>query len=497
MTTKSNNLSAKFIDAIIALANTDEGAIRLLASNPISESSLTPADQHNQEDTLRGAVASTRVAQLRKVIRRFDWTSGSVYSMYDDLDASMADRRFIVLVDGVTVYKCLFSPGTTSTAKPSGTTVGQPFTMSDGYTWVKLFTVSEVDMDLFGSSRYIPLPETNSATSSTSGAVNVVKVENGGIGYKSISGKIVRATTHTSTDWKYFLQPDMSSSTLGEEITALASLASMTGHTISLNGGEAIAKVFSVDGQTVKLASYGNGTTDTFAVLSDGEIGDFTITPRVIIESNSHDGDDAEVYAVVDSAGVITSIVSKNGGSGYRNANAVITSAPNTSGSIGSLRAIVSPLAGHASDFSAETYCRNLAIYADLSNAAFTDYFAANGTYTRLALVTGAFTETTADEAIHAWKVTLNTTPTVAIGDVVEIGSDSENVGKIVAINGNDVWVVGNHGTIAPGALIGSHTTVSAVAPALSTSSMKVLMSDDVGNIAGSERDRLKLTINV
>lgn len=497
MTTKSNNLSAKFIDAIIALANTDEGAIRLLVSNPISESSLTPADQHNQEDTLRGAVVSTRVAQLRKVIRRFDWTSGSVYSMYDDLDASMADRRFIVLVDGVTVYKCLFSPGTTSTSKPSGTTAGQPFTMSDGYTWVKLFTVSEVDMDLFGSSRYIPLPETNSATSSTSGAVNVVKVENGGIGYKSISGKIVRATTYSSTDWKYFLQPDMSSSTLGEEITALASLPLMAGHTISLNSGEAIAKVLAVDGQTVKLTSYGNGTTDPFAGLSDGEVGNFTITPNVIIESNSHNGDDAEVYAVVDSAGVITSIVSKDGGSGYRNASAVIVSAPASGGSVGSLRAIVSPINGHASDFSAETYCRNLAVYADLTNSAFTDYFTANGTYTRLALVTGDFTGTTPDEAIHAWKVTLNTTPTVSIGDIVEIGSDSENVGKIVAINGNNVWVTGNHGTITAGTLIGAATTLSAVAPALSTSSMKVLLSEDVGNITGSERDRLKLTINV
>src|SRR6056300_6514 len=55
------------------------------------------------------------------VIPRYNWTSGTVYSMYRDTDIDMYDRPFYVVTNEYNVYKCLYNnKGASSTIKPTG-----------------------------------------------------------------------------------------------------------------------------------------------------------------------------------------------------------------------------------------------------------------------------------------------------------------------------------------------------------------------------------------
>jgi hypothetical protein len=96
------------------------------------------------------------------VIPRRDWTSGSVYDQYDDLDTALYTRRFYVL-DTISqpykVYKCLWNNNRLqSTVAPS--TIGTaltPIETSDGYVWQYMYTIVDTDAVNFLTQQWMPV----------------------------------------------------------------------------------------------------------------------------------------------------------------------------------------------------------------------------------------------------------------------------------------------------------------------------------------------------
>src|SRR6056300_18216 len=69
------------------------------------------------------------------VIPRYNWESGTVYSMYRNTDADLFNKKFYVVNQDLSVYKCLNNnKGVPSTIEPTGFPTTS-FTSSDGYTW--------------------------------------------------------------------------------------------------------------------------------------------------------------------------------------------------------------------------------------------------------------------------------------------------------------------------------------------------------------------------
>lgn len=145
----------------------------------------------------REMIAAKRISSsdVTHAIPRYDWTSGTVYDMYDDQDTNLIESDdFYVVTDDYNVYKCLWNAGgTQSTTKPDHTdaTLG---TEADGYIWQYMYTVSTARALKFLTNDYIPVQTLTGDDGSdqwtiqsgaTDGAINIVRVTSGGSGYGS------------------------------------------------------------------------------------------------------------------------------------------------------------------------------------------------------------------------------------------------------------------------------------------------------------------------
>jgi hypothetical protein len=126
------------------------------------------------------------------MVRRNLWTSGSVYDIYrhdynqDKLSYSGAknlwDAQYYVINQNNVVYVCLDNNSNTeSTVEPQNDT-SDPFYTSDGYLWLKIYTISVNDLYNHATERYIPIT-TDSVASTVEGAVYTVRVEIPGSGF--------------------------------------------------------------------------------------------------------------------------------------------------------------------------------------------------------------------------------------------------------------------------------------------------------------------------
>ena len=135
-------------------------------------------------------------ANIRRIIRRVNWTSGNRYEIYrDDYSASnpspltaanrLYDANYYVLNSDFKVYVCIDNGssganpiGNVSQDEPTFTDLepSKAGNSGDGYIWKYLFTVSPSDIIKFDSTEFITVP--NNWSSSTDAQIRAVR-ENG------------------------------------------------------------------------------------------------------------------------------------------------------------------------------------------------------------------------------------------------------------------------------------------------------------------------------
>jgi len=160
-----------------------------------SETARAPIDNIDYENFIGDNISFGRKitsANIRRVVRKIDWTSGNTYEMYRHdysitnktpltQSASLYDADYYVMNSDYKVYICIDNGssgintnGNASTIEPTFTDV-EPSVAgsgSDGYTWKFLFTVSPSDIIKFDSTEYITLPN-NWSTSTDAQIVSV------------------------------------------------------------------------------------------------------------------------------------------------------------------------------------------------------------------------------------------------------------------------------------------------------------------------------------
>ena len=134
----------------------------------------------------RDAMGAKRVqtTDVVHVVDRYNWTSGTTYDMYDDIDTNILDDDFYVMTDEYNVYKCLYNNNAgASTTKPTGTST-TAFTTADGYVWKYMYTVTTSDALKFLTNEYMPV-RTNATVQAAAvdGGLSIVKVTAGGSSY--------------------------------------------------------------------------------------------------------------------------------------------------------------------------------------------------------------------------------------------------------------------------------------------------------------------------
>jgi len=176
-----------------------------------SDTTIDPVRHLFEERVGRGNLESVKkVTASSFVVTRNNWSSGTIYSAYNDKQQGYPTNPYYVLTEDNEVYICLqqskSSTGSAnpSTVKPSFSTAGvnqsQAFETSDGYRWKLLYAMSAGEASSFltaafhpvqhvtvdsGSATVTQLQQLNIQNTTTPGQILGVEVVNGGSGYSS------------------------------------------------------------------------------------------------------------------------------------------------------------------------------------------------------------------------------------------------------------------------------------------------------------------------
>ena len=165
-----------------------------------------PTNTAKTERDFRNNMQAMKNAEdVSYVIPRYNWSSGTIYSGYDDHVQGYPTNSYFVMNDELAVFICLQqgrdAQGTAvaSTIKPSGASL-LPFTTADGYVWKYMYGQTALRSIKFTSANYIPVQFVDSADATSPaleqeqktiqnaaipGEVVAVKLNNGGSGYTS------------------------------------------------------------------------------------------------------------------------------------------------------------------------------------------------------------------------------------------------------------------------------------------------------------------------
>lgn len=331
---------------------------------PIVDSSL----QNYSNETKRNFIGAKKIdtGSVSHVTSRYDWESGTVYDMYRDITQNLDSKKYYVVTNDFNVYKCIYNnKGGASTVKPTDRGTGA-VTLSDGYTWKYMYTISLGEAEKFMTSVHIPVQTLTNSNGSpeqvdqiavqnaaVNGSIEVIETTSTGSGYQQVDTGIVETGGRLSLR----ISPDTGST-----------VSSVTGF---YNGSSVYIKSGTGTGQLRKIVKW-NGPTKTLTVNAA-----FTTTPntdsRVIISPSATvigDGKSAQAYTKVNTTtGLIANVSVINVGSGYTKAKVKIT-ANSIHGSGATANVVISPAGGHGSDavteLSADKICLNVKMDGDV-----------------------------------------------------------------------------------------------------------------------------------
>ena len=178
----------------------------------------SPLDGFEEENSIKETILAMKKVtkqDVRRMVRKVSWVSGSTYEMYrHDYNIysqtpvtnqpNLYSSNFYVINEDFRVYACLQNG--TDPENPKGRpSFDQPSfvdleprpagTSGDGYIWKYLFTVKPSEIVKFDSIEFIPVPEDWGTTgesistknNAVDGKVEIITITNRGIGYQPIS----------------------------------------------------------------------------------------------------------------------------------------------------------------------------------------------------------------------------------------------------------------------------------------------------------------------
>ena len=178
----------------------------------------SPLDGFEEENSIKETILAMKKVtkqDVRRMVRKVSWVSGSTYEMYrHDYNIysqtpvtnqpNLYSSNFYVINEDFRVYACLQNG--TDPENPKGRpSFDQPSfvdleprpagTSGDGYIWKYLFTVKPSEIVKFDSIEFIPVPEDWGTTgesistknNAVDGKVEIITITSRGIGYQPIS----------------------------------------------------------------------------------------------------------------------------------------------------------------------------------------------------------------------------------------------------------------------------------------------------------------------
>jgi hypothetical protein len=226
-----------------------------------SDTVPTPVDTPEEvEDLRRQLQAIKKVTNTSLVVPRNNWSTGTIYSQYDDKAAGYPANPYYVKTDNNQVYVCLevgrdalgvIQP---STSEPTGANL-HSYRAADGYVWKFLYTISAADANDFMSANYMPVKfqgvtDSNSTGIATrhrsvqdvavAGEILSIIVTDGGTGYTSVPTVTISSTSGTSAAATAFIDSStgvVSKIEMNPDSSTIDHGIGYTTATVTLSGG--------------------------------------------------------------------------------------------------------------------------------------------------------------------------------------------------------------------------------------------------------------------
>lgn len=153
-----------------------------------------PTDtKYELRDVWREMIALKKIisSDVSLGLRRYDWTSGTIYDQFDDRDMSIHYKKWYMVNSQNQVFACLNNGRTLSGGSYTGVqSTYEPFydgnnpTISvfntpDGYTWKYIYTISVGSFLKFATPNWIPCVASEDQNNKSSGIYNIILTEFG------------------------------------------------------------------------------------------------------------------------------------------------------------------------------------------------------------------------------------------------------------------------------------------------------------------------------
>lgn len=327
-------------------------------------------------DVYRNMIYGKRLtaSDMKLMIKRNDYQSNKVYTMYDDRlgesNLALFDSNYYAIVNADAyyhVFKCLDNNnGANSTVQPEFAEVDAQdefYQTSDGYVWKYMYSVDNTTVRKFATNEYFPVVANNQvAQSAVDGSLTIIKVESGGSGYDNYCNGIFSVSDLRlgGNTLHYAIDSARTASNLNDFYkncyiyitagTGVGQYARITDYNVN---------------STVKRITLDRQFTTPLAINSR-----FEISPGVTIVGDGTETADAKARAIVNATtNSIQRIEMLDLGANYKYATATVDAEPVVSVTApATLRPIYSPPGGHGRDAAKELGSTSLGLSVKFSN---------------------------------------------------------------------------------------------------------------------------------
>jgi len=249
-----------------------------------SDTVPTPVNTPTEISAFRDGLQSVKkVTGTSLVVPRNNWSSGRIYSQYDDQQGGYPTNPYYVMTENNQVYVCLetgrnvLGVAQPSSIEPTGSN-NDSFRTADGYVWKFLFTVSAERGNDFMSSNFMPV-QLQGVTDSNSTGIQLKQKE---IQDNAVAGQVLSCII-TDGGAGYTANPTVTITGTGTGALVDAAIDSSTGQLVRLRMRDS--------GASAQVL--GSGYTSANVVITGGGSPTLTATARAILGPDSGLGRDS------------------------------------------------------------------------------------------------------------------------------------------------------------------------------------------------------------
>lgn len=282
----TQKLAADFLEEVNDGNDSNEYYIGIGKSDTYNEldTLVNPVRTRREEREFRNNLQSVKKVEAASfVVPRYNWTSGSIYSGYNDAAVGIPQNSYYVLTEDNEVYICIQQGrnangvANTSTVKPSFTTAGvssyQAFETADGYRWKFMYALSATKASNFLSAGFIPVQNIIWNAPGDSASLNTFELQQLEVQRLAVPGQILGVTL-TNGGSGYSSAPTVTFYGNGTSAQATASIAGGSVVKIEMNN-ESAALGSNYDYASVQITGGGGTGASGRPILSPkGGIGE-------------------------------------------------------------------------------------------------------------------------------------------------------------------------------------------------------------------------------